>query len=419
VQGLSGHYTASDRFEHAIVFADGKLREIYFDSSRQFMDTMGSWDRVQNVASYYDDSEGTQHVLVASSDNRLHDVWWSPSAGMSDTVVASFPGTVVDMAGFYSPDDGRQHAFVLFTDGYISDVSWGNGHTGQLRQKIGQIPGAVSVAGFYAKDDHNRIVHVGGGDGTVYEIYYHSPAAVSQDVIQKLNESIVAMASIYSDDDHYRHSFVATSTGNVYDVFYNPCCGIQKRLLTTVSGPARLGAFATPDNYRHVLVGLQSGEVRELFFNANNAVVPVSRATFGSDAPYVEDQSPEWADSVQTQRDSIAGYMVGLAGDGNMLYAVSPDAGLWKSVGGASFAQLSGSPRYAMTVAVDPKNVNHLFVGERNGDGRDVRFNQAGLWERSSRPRAAASSGAARRTRRSPSPSPGAPAGAASSRRCP
>src|SRR5438477_10723154 len=133
VQCVSGHYTAGDKFEHAIVFADGKLREIYFDSSRQFSDTMGYWDRVRNVASYVDDSEGTQHVLVASADNRLHDVWWSASAGMRDVVVASFPGTIVDMAGFYSQDDARQHAIVLFSDGYVSDVSWGNNHSGQLR----------------------------------------------------------------------------------------------------------------------------------------------------------------------------------------------------------------------------------------------------------------------------------------------
>ena len=79
---------------------------------------------------------------------------------------------------------------------------------------------------------------------------------------------------------------------------------------------------------------------------------------------------------------STAGLTFALAGNDQALYAVSLSAGVWKlSKPTQTWHQLVGSPRYAMSIAVDPVNPAHVVVGERNGDTVDVRLNEAGVWE--------------------------------------
>ena len=76
-----------------------------------------------------------------------------------------------------------------------------------------------------------------------------------------------------------------------------------------------------------------------------------------------------------------SGLTVSLAGDSAVTYAVSLDAGVWKSVNGASWVRLNRSPRYAYAIAVDPNNHSHLAVGERGGDAVDHHNDGAGVWE--------------------------------------
>jgi hypothetical protein len=77
---------------------------------------------------------------------------------------------------------------------------------------------------------------------------------------------------------------------------------------------------------------------------------------------------------------SSGGLTYALTGADAGLYAVSLDAGLWSSPTSRIWTQLRG-PRYALSVAVDPADPTHLAVGERNGDAREVRLNEAGVWE--------------------------------------
>jgi hypothetical protein len=77
---------------------------------------------------------------------------------------------------------------------------------------------------------------------------------------------------------------------------------------------------------------------------------------------------------------SSGGLTYALAGGDGALYAVSLNAGLWRSPKSRVWSQLKG-PRYALSVAVDPVDPTHLAVGERDGDAREVRLNEAGVWE--------------------------------------
>jgi hypothetical protein len=107
------------------------------------------------------------------------------------------------------------------------------------------------------------------------------------------------------------------------------------------------------------------------------SVIGSVAALFGCSLSY--DISP---DSAPTNIGTkSAGIIYAIAGTADALYAVSLNAGVWKLSSSNRWKQLSNSPRYAMSIDVDPNNSLHVLVGERDGDAVNARLNDAGLWE--------------------------------------
>src|SRR5437762_943136 len=82
----------------------------------------------------------------------------------------------------------------------------------------------------------------------------------------------------------------------------------------------------------------------------------------------VDDVGPNTVNGVDQGEVDTAGLTPSLAGSQSGLYAVSLNAGVWKSVNGGAWTQLSNSPPRAYSIAADPQNGLHLAVGERDGD---------------------------------------------------
>ena len=84
---------------------------------------------------------------------------------------------------------------------------------------------------------------------------------------------------------------------------------------------------------------------------------------------------------------SSSGITVALAGDAKSLFAVSCNAGVWRSTPsqdyplGYPWTQLQNSPAKAYCIAVDPNNHSHIAVGERDGDMITPSADRCGLWE--------------------------------------
>lgn len=83
-----------------------------------------------------------------------------------------------------------------------------------------------------------------------------------------------------------------------------------------------------------------------------------------------------------------AGLTYEIAGNKNELYAVSLNAGVWKTETqeGSTFAkwrQLENTPRYSSCIAADPQFANHIVVGERLGDHyiSNSSNSYSGIWE--------------------------------------
>ena len=98
-------------------------------------------------------------------------------------------------------------------------------------------------------------------------------------------------------------------------------------------------------------------------------------------SPAIAVLGPNFPNGVTSDAPDSAGLTVALAGDEAALYAVSLNAGVWKSTAGGPWVRLPHSPRYAHSIAVDPNNARHLAVGERAGDAIDPHADGAGLWE--------------------------------------
>ena len=105
----------------------------------------------------------------------------------------------------------------------------------------------------------------------------------------------------------------------------------------------------------------------------------------------VYDISPNIDNGIVSSGASSSGLIVSLAGSASTLYAVTANAGVWRtppSLGGPpdperkdpAWAQLWKSPERAYCIAVDPSNSLHLVVGERDGDA-GASANHSGVWE--------------------------------------
>lgn len=98
-----------------------------------------------------------------------------------------------------------------------------------------------------------------------------------------------------------------------------------------------------------------------------------------------EDISPDTPNLTAFDGASTAGLTLQVVGHEGELYAVSLNAGVWRSLSGGPWGQLQGPPgaypARAYCIAMDPQNFAHLAVGERDGDAINPTQDRAGVWE--------------------------------------
>ena len=81
---------------------------------------------------------------------------------------------------------------------------------------------------------------------------------------------------------------------------------------------------------------------------------------------------------------STSGLTLRVDGNAGWLYAVTLNAGVYRSLRGlydGGWVQLNNSPSKAYSLAVDRNDVRHVVVGERDGDNANPNSNTSGVWE--------------------------------------
>jgi hypothetical protein len=168
----------------------------------------------------------------------------------------------------------------------------------------------------------------------------------------------------------------------------DPCAKLKETIAAlekqrdTLQQHIRLGTSGCGGSFKIVcerqLQGLSqeiTADIQQL--DSGKCTVPPHKLT-------LTDISPDYGNA--SGGNSSAGLIKNLAGDKNGLYAVSLNAGVWKTQvddqgNFARWTQLSASPRYATSIAVDPQFPTHIVVGERDGDAIKFSDNHCGVWE--------------------------------------
>jgi hypothetical protein len=380
--GLAGYFTPTDGYQHAIVGdVNGAVHEFFFNpAAGNGSDVLGSFAGVECIAGYFTPNDGNQHVIVARPDGKLTDIYFNLKSGEHEELLGQWSG-IVAIAGFYSSDDQTQHVIVGTSDGNVTEVFFKPSigvHAALLANYSSPI---VAVGGFFSPDDNDRHAIVATADGDIHEIFYNPTSGQGQTVLTSLS-GIVDLAGFYTSDDNDRHVIVGTSDGNVHEIFYNPTSGLGQTVLENYSGIVHIGAYFTPnDGYRHALVETSDGIIHEVFYQPSQGIFQDTLTSFAPQPPSAQDISPDQPNGAAPLMPSTAGRTLTAVGDRSALYAVTIAAGIWKSVNGGPWSQLSTAPGQAYSMAVDPNNSAHLAVGTRDGDAADTRVCTGGVYE--------------------------------------
>lgn len=98
IVGVAGYNTPDDGFRHVIAATvDGGIHEIYFNpKSGTFKDNLSSFQNIVGIAGFITSDDGYQHVIVATNDGNISEVYFNPGIGIhvSHPALANFNGII-------------------------------------------------------------------------------------------------------------------------------------------------------------------------------------------------------------------------------------------------------------------------------------------------------------------------------------
>jgi hypothetical protein len=252
VVGVAG-YSGADGFQHVIVATkDRKVTEIFFqggadssqttivaspdhDHSKDVTQTVFAGKQpgqdvlrqlnsdIVGVAGYSSSLDGFQHVIVATKDRNVTEIYFKGGGQpIGQDVLRQLNSDIVGVAGYSSSLDGFQHVIVATKDRNVTEIYFKGGGQpigqGVLTQLTSDI---VGVAGYSGADGFQHVI-VATKDHNVTEIFFKGGGQpIGQHVLTQLNSDIVGVAG-YSDADGFHHLNLAGSDGSVYDLFSKP-----------------------------------------------------------------------------------------------------------------------------------------------------------------------------------------------------
>ena len=144
---------------------------------------------VLSVGAFATPDDGFQHVVVATADGAIHELYWRGGQPAGRGLLATLPGAV-SVAGYVS-SDGFRHTIVATSDGDVHELYWQDGAPGQ--GVLTNLPGVVSVGGYFGGDGFQHVI-AATDDGNVHELYWQD-GAPGQGVLANLPASSRSPAS--------------------------------------------------------------------------------------------------------------------------------------------------------------------------------------------------------------------------------
>jgi hypothetical protein len=183
IVSVAGYYSKDDQYQHVILgTTNGIVREAYWNPAAEgqvgqgdLLTSFGS-NNIVSVAGFFSTDDLRHHAIVGTAAGKIHEIWWkSGQAGIEghgDLPVQFASGTIVSVAGYWASTDERHHVIVATKDGKVYDIWWKSGQAGVEGQylltefKPGSI---VRITGYYAENDNRHHVIVGTRDGNVHD----------------------------------------------------------------------------------------------------------------------------------------------------------------------------------------------------------------------------------------------------------
>ena len=284
VVAVAAYYAKSDAYQHIVASTSGgAVREIFWAPQDPNRSGTGNGELTTftpgttvGLAGYYADGDEFQHVIVATTDGVVTEVFWQPGGpGVRQAQLTSFPaGSIVGVAGYYADGDQFQHVIVATTDGVVTEVFWQPGGPGVRQAQLTSFPAGsiVGVAGYYADGDQFQHVIVATTDGVVTEVFWQpgGPGVRQAQLTSFPAGSIVGVAGYYADGDQFQHVIVATTDGVVTEVFWQPGGpGVRQAQLTSFPAGSIVGVagyYAGSTKYQHVIAATHRGNLFQTVF---------------------------------------------------------------------------------------------------------------------------------------------------------
>jgi hypothetical protein len=238
------------------------------------------------LAGYVTAQDGKQHVVLVGADSHVHEFWWAfaaPGWHNTDlTLAAEAPNaTSTKLVGYVSAQDGKQHVIFASADGHVHELWWAfaapGWHNTDLTLAAGAPPAAASMglAGYVSAQDGKQHIIFEGIDSHVHELWWAFAAPGWHDSDLTLatgapNATVFnGLAGYISAQDGKQHIIFEGTDSHVHELWWAFAApGWHNTDLTLAAGAPNATVFNGLVGY----VSAQDGKQHDLFVDTNRHV---------------------------------------------------------------------------------------------------------------------------------------------------
>lgn len=298
IYGLAGYYSECDKMQHVVVATtDATLHELHWNwhihpfSYGPLLRSPGSapvpFTGIHSLSGFYTSDDNNQHVIVATGDGRLHEVYFTDPEHVSVRSplfqLSTTAGPHIGMAGFYDFDDTLRSVTVGGADNVLYEVTWNAQVTPSATNLLDQftLSDVAGIAGFFDLSflsggvpfvSENIIVAMKNGE--VYDVRTEgtSPGGGSKttDLVTTFSPPLVNVAAFVESDSHCRHVIALHASGQLYDYSYTPQQVFGQTPLVSIPNVVDIVAYYSAyDSTCHVIAGTReaNGKLHEVYYN--------------------------------------------------------------------------------------------------------------------------------------------------------
>ena len=286
IYGVAGYYSENDSTQHVVVATtDGTMYEIHWNqytpvtSPQPLRRSPGlapvRFNGMHSLCGYFTSDDNYQHVIVATRDGRLHELYFMDSQNVRvRSPLYQLPTTAgphIGMAGFFAPSENSVRvATVGGADSILNRVVWSASITPFAQNHATQfnLPDVAGIAGFYAPDDHSRNVIVAMKRGSVFDAHYSGAGGSTTDLVATFSPPLVNVAAFVDTYTHCRHVIALHASGQLYDYSYTPQQVFGKTPLTNIANIVDIVAYYSAyDTTCHVIAATRDGKIHEVYYS--------------------------------------------------------------------------------------------------------------------------------------------------------